>query len=202
MLSKKTGVFFTAIFVCALSVLCADETIGHKQYGQLLPEFDRSSDEPGGIDPDKIAINGMEDYTIEVADRIIEFLHTLPTVPTPENKKELLGTWILQNETGTAVDGNSRRYEIEKIFDILSKDYDDGKLRLQCGPLFSYLSFAENGDIYIFVAFVIGRLRQIKLYDGKLYFYILHYNKWILDPIHEDGKYYYSRHPQREIFIP
>ena len=116
MLTKK--IVLVGLVLIVFSLVFA-RIIGQEQSEILLPEFDRLPEEPTGYDPDKIAQTGMEDYAMEVADRIIEFLHTLPTVSIPENKKELLGTWILQNEIGTAVDGNSRRYEIEKIFDIL-----------------------------------------------------------------------------------
>ena len=66
----------------------------------------------------------------------------------------------------------------------------------------SDLYFSDEGDVYIVPDFLFGVVKQMKVIENKLYLYVLTGDKWILDPIHDGGKYFYEKEELRLFDLP
>ena len=56
----------------------------------------------------------------------------------------------------------------------------------------SFIYRNNNGRLYIYTRWI-NIIRMFEIIDDKLYFYIIQNNKWILDPIHMEGRFYFVR---------
>ncbi len=104
------------------------------------------------------------------------------------NNSELLGEWELNNsETNESVDKLSfytgNEFTIKKYNSYLEYHYKSNT---------SFI-YTNGKDFYFYPSVHFSFLKKIILIDDKLYFYVLKDNEWILDPIHENGKYYYVK---------
>ena len=123
-------------------------------------------------------------YVESVNEKIDFFLETL--------KKEtdspiLLGSWTLKN---------SSNQQISERWSFYTSNFFDIEKRLYIEYLFlnNYSFIYTNGtDIYISPSVCSYLIKKIVLDGDKLYFYILKNDKWVLDPIHEGGKYFYTK---------
>jgi hypothetical protein len=174
-------VFFTA------SVFGADYSIPL--------EFDRDSSEPAGVDPQKMADSEtdydtveLQEYAEETVQKMRNYLRTLQKNASEKIQKQLMGTWELKNRTGQNIFKN-HQWGAGQEFHISSSEENDGLTYIK-DTSYAILYFARNGAVYMVTNWD-RIMRQIKIYGNNLYFYILEYDKWILDPIHEGGKYFY-----------
>jgi hypothetical protein len=173
--------------------------------------FPRKEPEPDGVVPEILHLSyyssrgdryfdtyegeQLDQYAEWVQKKVRIFFDTLATAVTSKNKGLFLGQWILQDESGIRIN------KPPEEFDIIEKG---GMLRYTYGPSFSYLRYSANNEFYINRSdnWDYGILQQLKILNGRLYIYVLVCDKWMLDPIHEDGKYFYVKYPVREVLIP
>ncbi len=100
---------------------------------------------------------------------------------------ELLGEWILVDENGTSQSFVS--YNLCNLTCI--NKYNEYYVLDNYGNR-SFIYRNTNGRMYIYTKWL-NIIRMIELTDNKLYFYITQDNKWVLDPIHKEGKLYFTK---------
>lgn len=109
-----------------------------------------------------------------------------------------MGQWVLQDKTENNVN-KTHRWGAGKEFDIIESHE---KLRYTAGSMYSYVHYSDKGEFYIRSNWEYGTIKRLKIFNDRLYLYVLIYDNWILDPIHKWGEYFYVKHPPRELFIP
>jgi hypothetical protein len=152
------------------------------------------------FDPEKL----LEHYNSDTFDGIEQYIQaawkrkdviwgTLKIVTTPESKKNFLGQWVLQDEDGNSIDKTHRWGASEYFYIVESEE----KLKYTYKFKHSYIHYSDHGEFYISTNWDAGIIKQLKIFDSRLYLYVLLYDNWILDPIHKWGKYFYVKHPLR-----
>lgn len=163
----------------------------------LVQEFKRKSFEPENINPQILIKDEGSDYATDASDRVYSWIETLDTRVTDKRQDAFIGTWLLKD---------NHKKEIDKYvmgsgpeFDIM---LNSEKLYYRKQSSYSYLYFSDEGGVYIAPAFLFGVVKQMKIIENKLYFYVLTGDKWILDPIHDGGKYFYEKEELRLFDLP
>lgn len=100
---------------------------------------------------------------------------------------DYIGTWQLVDSEDNIRDDYI--YELNSKFQILSENY---YLKINILHYSSKLKKGVDNQVYFYTEWI-GAIRQLKLIDNKLYCYIEDGDKWILDPIHQNGEYYYKK---------
>ncbi|GMO58564.1 MAG: hypothetical protein Ta2A_04160 [Treponemataceae bacterium] len=160
---------------------------------EIIKEFPRLPDEPENMDPKKFY---DEDWMLGVGERIDVFTATLSPVFPQEQQELLLAHWVFENNAGKKIDGINNYMGTE--FDTYIRS-DTGELRYICGTNYGTFYFSATGTIYLQRTCMFAvEIKQIKFYDDKLYVYTLDFDKWVLDPVHKGGKYFYAKYPARE----
>ena len=173
--------------------------------------FRRGFDEPASVFPDRLKEFAyyvfFEEYGNDCLNRIDAFLELYKTDYTEQGER-FIGTWKLADADGKPVDrsllSSTRRtafFSADEKFNIVN---NEGKLTYQYDGSAWYGSFQSNlhydsDDCYLLLRWC-GIFKQIKIVDAYLYFYVLDGYEWILDPIHEGGRYRYKRYPPPENF--
>lgn len=114
-----------------------------------------------------------------------EFLSKLEIYPN----KSLLGKWFLVDNKSNIQKNKNSKYYSPYNFKILYEhnyfEYNDAE---------SYSNIYFDGKDYYFTPIVYSiLLKKMVVENDKIYFYVLKNGEWILDPIHEGGKYYYVK---------
>ena len=101
--------------------------------------------------------------------------------------EDFLGEWILVDDNQTPQ--NVVSYNLCNLTNIIKLDryyvLDNYGNR-------SFIYRNNNGRLYIYTRWI-NIIRMFEIIDDKLYFYIIQNNKWILDPIHKEGRFYFVR---------
>ncbi len=106
---------------------------------------------------------------------------------------ELLGSWSLKDSEGTAIKKEPKKkvrkmcssnfFDIEKHNSYICYVYMDS----------STIINTVGNNIYVSPSVYSSLIKKVILDGDKLYFYILKNDKWVLDPIHKGGKYFYTK---------
>lgn len=114
-----------------------------------------------------------------------QFLSKLEIYPN----EFLLGKWILIDKEGNTPKKINSDYYSSSYFNIIYEhnyfEYNDAE---------TYKSIYFDGNDYYFQTLVYSVLIKRMVVDNdKIYLYVLKNGEWILDPIHEGGKYFYVK---------
>lgn len=181
-----------------IGILCFIILFTSSYTEDLVQEFKRKSYEPGNLDPQRL-IDEEEStaYSADANERIYSWLETLDTHITDKRQDAFIGTWVLKDNQKKKIDKYAMGSGSEFHIMIMSE-----KLYYRMKSLDSYLRFSDEGDVYIVPSFLFGVVKQIRIIENKLYLYVLTGDKWILDPIHEGGKYFYEKEELRLFDLP
>lgn len=181
----------------------------NKDTADIPLEFNKTQQEPDNIFPQKLLDSeynpsrGLQEYATEANRRINDFFNCLFTGNTADQSKLYIGHWVLENTdgekkgSGKASDGHE--WGAGYAFDILlQKD----RLFYTCAGSHSYLYFSESGNVYIKPQWYYGIIKQIKIINNHIYFYVLQDDIWMLDPIHENGVYFYVKYDSIHVELP
>ncbi len=100
---------------------------------------------------------------------------------------DFLGEWILVDDDQTPQ--NVVSYNLCNLTSIVKLN---GYYVLDNYGNRSFIYRNNNGRLYIYTRWI-NIIRMFEIIDDKLYFYITQNNKWILDPIHKEGRFYFVR---------
>ena len=105
-----------------------------------------------------------------------------------KDNSELLGTWELKDSVTNEIVNKfsfytGNEFSIKKYNSYLEYHYKSN----------TDFIYTNGKEFYFYPSVHFYFLKRIVLTEDKLFFYILNDNEWILDPIHEKGKYYYVR---------
>lgn len=100
---------------------------------------------------------------------------------------DFLGEWILVDDDQTPQ--NVVSYNLCNLTNIVKLN---GYYVLDNYGNRSFIYRNNNGRLYIYTRWI-NIIRMFEIIDDKLYFYIIQNNKWILDPIHKEGRFYFVR---------
>lgn len=157
----------------------------------VLHSFEKEIYEPDNIDVEKLILGEKDNSTEEQYIYLQTSTKNIKNYLSNECASEfdfgyLKGNWELYTVSGEKANASS--YYFSNKFSISEEVYK-GKSNLifRNGPFTSKLYKGKDNQVYIFIRGV-SFLKQIKILDEKLYFYILDGNEWKLDSIHEEGK--------------
>jgi hypothetical protein len=131
-------------------------------------------------------------YMAECQNKISAFYRKSTILFKKENSMKYLGKWILVDKNNNIIKKTSISSPGE-YFNIVVDD--DNKLRYRVAELRSYL-YSNNNGLYISPNFHFTIISKLIFINNHIYFYILENNKWILDPIHDNGNHYYIKASQ------
>lgn len=163
----------------------------------LVQEFKRKSFEPENLDPQILIKDEGSDYATDASHRVYSWLETLDTRITDKRQNAFIGTWVLKDNQKKVI----KKYAMGSGSEFHIMVRTNG-LYYAMNSLNSYLRFSDEGDVYIVPAFLFGVVKQIRIIENKLYLYVLTGDKWILDPIHDGGKYFYEKEELRLFDLP
>ena len=126
--------------------------------------------------------NEYTEKTIKKHEKFISLLNK------SQNDNEFLGKWeLIDAKTKETVDKFSfytgSSFEIQKY---------NSYLEYHCNSNMSFI-YTDGKEFYFYPSVHFSFIKRMILINDELYFYILQDNNWILDPIHENGLYYYSK---------
>lgn len=164
--------------------------------------FPRTPHEPVQVFPDRLRewtifdLSFWEKYGSECIDRISTFLAPYETSYTEQGER-FIGTWKLVDADDRLVSDDEitamHRYWISgSKFEIVQ--YKGLMLYWQAPD--SLVLHYDSKHCYIWY----GVLKQIRIVNGYLYVYVLDEDEWILDTVHEGGRYRYKWYPPPEDF--
>lgn len=178
---KKILIIFISIFV-----LCSFSQV------QKIPyKFLRQNCEPDWLLIEKIEEgykddSSLEDYEwwLEATSKTQDYLESLNKLSINQS---LMGEWYLFDTNGNKIE----KYGYDISYHIIFYEYNHF---MQYRDLSNagWLYKGRNEEFY-YESRWIGYLRQIKIFDDKMYIYILDGDYWVLDPIHEGGKYAFEK---------
>lgn len=130
----------------------------------------------------KFEDNEYTEKTIKKHEKFISLLNK------SQNDNEFLGKWeLIDAKTKETVDKFSfytgSSFEIQKY---------NSYLEYHCNSNMSFI-YTDGKEFYFYPSVHFSFIKRMILINDELYFYILQDNNWILDPIHENGLYYYSK---------
>ncbi len=129
----------------------------------------------------------LNEYSVLYADQIVEAENDFLKECSKLESSPYVGVWKLTDQLGNLVGHHSFNFSdtIEISMYKNSIVFDNWGNR-------SFLYAGNNDRLYIFSRWI-NIIRQINVIDDKMYVYIVDDNKWVLDPIHENGKYFFTR---------
>lgn len=99
----------------------------------------------------------------------------------------ITGNWILVNREN--IEQKKVGYSLCELTEI--GKYNDYIFLDNYGNR-SFLYLSDKGRLYIFTRWL-NVIRMLEIEDGKLFFYITQNDKWVLDPIHNNGEFYFIK---------
>lgn len=123
-------------------------------------------------------------YSLEIMKAEKEFLKGCNVI---KGNDSLIGDWDLVDSTGMKIRKNSYLFN-----DYISISKYENNIVLDNWGNRSLLYLGSNNRYYIYTR-GIGIIRMIKINEDKLYVYIIQNKKWVLDPIHNDGEYFFRK---------
>ena len=180
--SVRKFFFFIIYFFVLFSLECIEI---NNSILPLLPseinyDYERMIDAEKDNPTDKTSY----EYSLEIIKKEKEFLKTCKRL---NQKKELIGEWNLVDSYGNEVENYSYYFENQISISLFSSELvlDNWGNR----------SFIYEGDAERF--YILSRginiIRMIKIYKNELFIYIVKNGSWVLDPIHEGGKYFFKK---------
>lgn len=180
-----------------IGMLCFIILLTSSYTEDLVQEFKRKSFEPENINPQILIKDEGSDYATDASDRVYSWLETLDTRITDERQGAFIGTWVLKDNQKKVIDKYAMGSGSE--FHIM---VSTNGLYYAMNSLNSDLYFSDECDVYIVPDFLFGVVKQIRIIENKLYLYVLTGDTWILDPIHDGGKYFYEKEELRLFDLP
>lgn len=114
-----------------------------------------------------------------------QFISKLKIYPN----ESLLGKWILIDEEGNIPKKNNSEYYAASYFRIhITNNYYEYNF----AETYSEIYF-DGSDYYFHPLVYSILLKKMVVDNDKIYFYVLKNGEWVLDPIHEGGKYFYVK---------
>lgn len=129
----------------------------------------------------------LNEHSVLYADQIIKAEEDFLKECNKLESSPYVGIWKLTDQQGNLVARHSLYFNNSIEISIYKNNivFDNWGNR-------SFLYAGNNGRLYIFSKWI-NIIRQINVIDDKMYVYIVNENEWILDPIHENGKYFFTR---------
>lgn len=124
------------------------------------------------------------EYSLKIIKAEKDFLKRCLTITDNE---ELIGNWNLVDNDGKEIRNHSFLFN-EHI--IITK-YKNEIVLDNWGS--RSLLYSGNDNRYYIYSRGIGIIRLIKIRDDKLFVYIVKNKEWVLDPIHDGGKYSFQK---------
>lgn len=179
MKNKKTVIII--LFFCISSCI----------YAQIIPILPIENQILENISTEKIYKNDINpaasdlDYENEISSKIETFISSLNKLNV---NSVLEGNWILvDSEFRNNILKNS--YHNANSFAITSaNNFLEYKYSYYVSNIYS-----DEENLYFFPSVHSWIIKRIVLSDEKLYLYILENGEWVLDPIHDGGKYFYVK---------
>ena len=110
---------------------------------------------------------------------------------------QYIGNWKLVDKKGNEVERNYLNFDEWIVIESI-----DSTLVLSNFTGSSSIYKGENGRYYIYTRWA-NIIRMLQFVDGRIYVYIVRDGKWVLDPIHDGGKYVFEkREVNAELIIP
>ena len=200
-------IFFVSIILMYLFVITG--MMPNKDAADIPLEFNKTEQEPANIFPQKLLDSeykpspALHEYAMEANRRINDFFQYLVTGNTTDQSKSYIGHWVLENNNsekkGSGESSEGHEWGAGYACDILLQK---NQLFYSCAGADSYLYFSESGNVYIKLQWYYGIIKQIKIINNYMYLYVLWGDKWILDPVHENGAYRYVKYDSVNITIP
>lgn len=129
----------------------------------------------------------LNEYSVLYADQIVEAENDFLKECSKLKSSPYVGVWKLTDQLGNLIGRHSFNFSdtIEISMYKNSIVFDNWGNR-------SFFYAGNNDRLYIFSRWI-NIIRQINVIDDKMYVYIVDDNKWVLDPIHENGKYFFTK---------
>ena len=136
-----------------------------------------------------ISLNAFDDELYNYAQDIIhkehDFLNAKDEVLYDDLK--YIGNWKLVDKKGNEVERNYLNFDEWIVIESI-----DSTLVLSNFTGSSSIYKGENGRYYIYTIWA-NIIRMLQFVDGRIYVYIVRDGKWVLDPIHDGGKYVFEK---------
>ena len=127
------------------------------------------------------------EYSKVIIKREQDFLKTCSIIDEADIDKSTLGYWYLRDKEGNLIKNHS--YYLNEIIQI---SIYNSNITFDNWGNRSYLYKGINDRVYIFSRWI-NIIRLIRFIDNRIYVYIVNNGKWILDPIHQNGKYFFTK---------
>ena len=134
------------------------------------------------------AIKEDEEYNYITSKRISEYLKTLKCLDSKKYNM-MSGNYRLVDSNNNYVT-DYKKFFLSNYISIL--EVEKGILSFQSNDSTSKIYINDSGEKF-FQSKWIEAIRQIKIIDDKMYIYILDGDYWVLDSIHEDGKFFFKK---------
>jgi hypothetical protein len=194
-INKRIILLFIIILTISLNAF-ADK----KKIKEIKTEYPLLEDEIN-YDIDKL-IEGLDEkddelynYAQDIIHKEHDFLNTKEKVSYDDLK--YIGNWKLVDKKGNEIERNYLNFDewivIKERKSVMVLSNFTGSSSIYKG---------ENGRYYIYTRWA-NIIRMLQFVDGRIYVYIVRDGKWVLDPIHDGGKYVFEkREVNAELIIP
>ena len=176
---KKIIFLFIQVFVF-FDLNCIENV----SYPLLLSEVNYDYEKMLDAEKDTPIDKTSYEYSLNILRKEKNFLNSLRHI---NENPALTGEWKLTNKDGKQVVRHSYYFNNEIFIQSYNKE-----LVLDNWGNRSLLYEGEDSRYYI-LSRGINIIRMIKIEGTKLFVYIVKDGQWLLDPIHEDGKYYFVK---------
>ena len=173
---------FLQVFM--LNTLACKENYPHKTMPLINLEIGYDLDKMIDAQKDFPSDDTSYEYALDIIKSEKEFLKNCEIV---NEDNDLLGDWKLVDNKGTEIKKHSFLFN---EFISISKYKNDFVLDNWGNRSFLYQG--NNNRYYIYTR-GIGIIRMIKIKEDNLAVYIIKNNQWVLDPIHNDGEYFFKK---------
>ena len=178
----KTIAGISLFFILSVSLFCEEKCL--KEYpvyeNEVVYDFELMFDGQ----QDMPEISGSYEYSMGISEMEKTFLTECETL-LPDGSFE--GKWYLVDDEGTVIRKNSVYFNY--LTEILTYN---NELYLDNWGNRSLLYKGNDDRFYIYTRWI-NIIRMIKFFDDTMYVYIIDDGRWVLDPIHENGKYYFLK---------
>ncbi len=177
------NICITLMFIVLNSLSCTEKN--PKYYLPLLDsEIEYDYDKMIDAQKDYPSDSNSYKYSQIIIKDEKEFLKKCKKI---NNDKSLIGEWRLINSNGDEISKHSFLFN-----NLISISEYKNEIVLDNWGNRSVLYVGSDNRYYIFSR-GIGIIRMIKIQDNTLFVYIVQDKKWVLDPIHNEGEYYYKK---------
>ena len=128
------------------------------------------------------------EYICYCSKQIMQFLNSLDRLDSKKYKR-LIGNYRLVDNKKNNIEPRNHFFLSDYVSILI---IEDGFLSFQSNDSTSSIYIDSLGNMF-FQSRWIEAIRQIRIYDEKMYIYILDEDYWVLDSIHDGGKYFFLK---------